>query len=388
MVCGSPDFVTEARRALAGANILATFSSARECMRSLPSLIEAGARRLVVGSGVSDVTPLNLAGSAARSYSGLDVVLVGEFDTRNIPRELNITAKTSLGALTTPHAAVRETPPSEQPARSDVTDPIRAAVPGKVIVVASARGGVGKTMVSSLSALLAARAGLRTAILDLDLQFGDIAFTFDRMPEKTLLQISEEMVGSDGDASRLGERISRNLSIFVPSGSPEHAELVAPHIGGMLDSLRQAFQLVVIDTGSFWTLLHAEVLEAADLCFMIIGPRAAAVRANSQARELCSKLGIPDAKLVHVMSRVADDGEASPMDAAANLRIPEVRAIPDGGSEVSALMGIGHPEGLLDSSNPAAASVDELLERVLPALGLAYSSSLKRPFGSRRKRRW
>lgn len=388
VVCGGSEFVAQVRAMFPDTSPLASFTSAQECAISLASLMESGARTLVIGPGMCDVTPLNLAGSAASSHSGLKVVLVGEFDTGKIPDQMGVTKVSSLAVFRTPPAMRREAASSALFEGPEATGRIPQSASGKVIVVASARGGVGKTTIAALCAMLAARSGIQTAVLDLDLQFGDIAFTFDRMPGKTLLQISEEVIVSNADVSRLGERVDENLSIFVPSGNPEHAELVAPRIGEMLGALRGAFQLVVIDTGSFWTLLHAEVLEAADVCLMVIGPRAASVRANSQARELCGKLGIPDAKLMHVMSRATDDGEASPMDAAANLRIPEVMAIPDGGREVSALMGIGHPEGLLDSSNPAAASVAEVLERVLPALGLAYSSSLKRPFGSRRKRRW
>ncbi len=387
VVCGGAEFVSGVGRHFPDASPLASFTSAQECARSLPTLMESGARTLVIGSGVLDVTPLNFAGSAAESHPSLEVVLVGDFDTRKIPDEFDIQTASSLDAYVTSSTGRRGIQLPPVAARPDEAGRAPVAL-GKVIVLASARGGVGKTTIACLSAMLAARAGIETAVLDLDLQFGDVAFTFDRMPERTLLQISEDLTEPKAEVNRLGERLEKNLSIFVPSGKPEHAELVAPRIGGVLHSLRRAFQLVVIDTGAFWTLLHAEVLEAADLCLMVLGPRAASVRANSQARELCSKLGIPDAKLMHVMSRVTDDGEASPMDAAANLRIPEVIAVPDGGSEVSALMGIGHPEGLLDSSNPAAASVAELLERILPALGMSYTSSLKRPFGSRRKRRW
>ena len=48
---------------------------------------------------------------------------------------------------------------------------------GKVVTVFSPKGGSGKTVVATNLAVAAARSGLRTVLVDLDLQFGDSALT-------------------------------------------------------------------------------------------------------------------------------------------------------------------------------------------------------------------
>ena len=67
---------------------------------------------------------------------------------------------------------------------------------GFLLTVVSGSGGAGKSTVATLAALLGARRGLRTALLDADLQFGDLAALMGDAPSVPVEEIVENGSGA------------------------------------------------------------------------------------------------------------------------------------------------------------------------------------------------
>ena len=69
---------------------------------------------------------------------------------------------------------------------------------GKVVTVFSPKGGSGKTVLATNLAVAAARSGIETLLVDLDLQFGDSALTLAVTPRATIA----DLAASSGDDRR------------------------------------------------------------------------------------------------------------------------------------------------------------------------------------------
>jgi len=175
------------------------------------------------------------------------------------------------------------------------------------------------------------------------------------------------------------------LDIFLAPPSPEKAELVAPRAGLILRDLRRRYDLVCVNTGAFWTLLHAEIMDASDVILMLLAPRASSVRATVLAKALCHRLGVPDAKVSYVMNRYTGRGAVSARDAAAALQANEVVPLADGGPEVSAYLDAGDPCGLMGSKGALVSGVYSLTDRTLDRLKLG---SVEATRSAVVKRRW
>jgi pilus assembly protein CpaE len=122
---------------------------------------------------------------------------------------------------------------------------------GRVVSVASPKGGVGKTTVSTNIAVGLAQAAPRSTVLvDLDIQFGDVASALNLNPEYTL----PDMV--HGPASRDTMALKTFLTLhetglYVIAGpeSPAAADAVTGEdITHLLQMLATEFRFVVIDT--------------------------------------------------------------------------------------------------------------------------------------------
>ena len=69
---------------------------------------------------------------------------------------------------------------------------------GFLLTVVSGSGGAGKSTVATLTALLGARRGLRTALLDADLQFGDLAALMGDAPSVPVEEVLRTGAVPDG----------------------------------------------------------------------------------------------------------------------------------------------------------------------------------------------
>ncbi|KAE8765553.1 AAA family ATPase [Georgenia thermotolerans] len=122
---------------------------------------------------------------------------------------------------------------------------------GRVISVVSPKGGVGKTTVSTNLAVGLARSAPQAVVLvDLDIQFGDVANALNLQPEYQLPQMVR------GDAARDTMVLKTYLTLhptglYVVCGpeSPIEADGIdGEMVGHLLDQLAAEFRFVVVDT--------------------------------------------------------------------------------------------------------------------------------------------
>ncbi|MEW9672595.1 AAA family ATPase [Ammoniphilus sp. 3BR4] len=121
---------------------------------------------------------------------------------------------------------------------------------GHVISVCGTKGGVGKTTLAVNMAVAFAKNNLKVIILDLDLQFGDVAILFDLHPKRTIYEL---VVEGDGEAKESVERYivqhRSGVDILPAPNRPELAEVVTgEHIQRILADLKRRYDVVLIDT--------------------------------------------------------------------------------------------------------------------------------------------
>ncbi|NNU27252.1 AAA family ATPase [Isoptericola sediminis] len=222
---------------------------------------------------------LALAGSFDRLFPGVGLVLVSAPDesvmiealragVRDVvPPHVTVDEMRDVLARVADTARVRRAPGSSgaQPSGTASWDPVLdASSPRRVISVLSPKGGVGKTTVATnLAVGLASAQPGSTVLVDLDLQFGDVATALGLEPESTLGDIVTH--GGHQDPIALKTRLAQHPSGLLVAGAPNDpasADVVTPeHVGELLDQLTDLFQHVVIDTAAG---LGAHTLAAAD----------------------------------------------------------------------------------------------------------------------------
>ena len=121
---------------------------------------------------------------------------------------------------------------------------------GKLLTVFSTKGGVGKSLVATNTAVALSDAGKKVCLIDLDVNSGDVAIMLQLSPSRTIndLVAFNGMIDEEAITSIL-TRHSDRLSIVaapVRLDSPDHATSV--DIGNMIDTLKSMFDYIVVDT--------------------------------------------------------------------------------------------------------------------------------------------
>ena len=212
---------------------------------------------VVLGPSIDQISALALTESLRVSRPTLGVVLVRRrIDTTVLSEALRsgvreVVEERDLAGV---HAAVRRSRQLTAALRSGPGHSGEAATAerrGRVVTVFSAKGGCGKTTLSTnLAAALADGGRREVCLVDLDLAFGDVAIALQLFPTHTI-----------ADAVPLGDTLDfTGLHALLTPHSPGLTCLVAPVdpgsassipaelVGRILNLLRDHFDYVIIDT--------------------------------------------------------------------------------------------------------------------------------------------
>jgi pilus assembly protein CpaE len=177
---------------------------------------------------------------------------------------------------------------------------------GKVLVVFSAKGGCGKTTLSvNLAHALARNTESRVALLDFDLQFGDVAVALQIEPKKTI----SDAISMQTNIDELGIKSlmvnqEKNLDILLAPTNPTDIEFITTElIDNLIESLRNSYDYIVVDTPPAFTDVILRVFDQADRCFLLTTLDMPAIKNLKLVISTLEALNINKTKLEFVLNR-------------------------------------------------------------------------------------
>jgi pilus assembly protein CpaE len=230
---------------------------------------------------------------------------------------------------------------------------------GRVVGFFSGRGGVGKSTVALMTAFAAQKRGSRVALVDLDLQFGDMSYLAGREAAGRIQRLSLAQVCDREGPPALSDEM---LALVLAPDLPEEGERFASAIPRMLEGLAAERDLIVLNTGSFWTDAHAQAIRCCDHLVFLMDQRATSIEACKQAVDLCVRLQVPQARFHYLLNGCGKHAALMPQDVSFALGGVEVCGLADGGSLVDELLALGCPLELLASGNAFVVSLESFLD--------------------------
>jgi pilus assembly protein CpaE len=215
--------------------------------RALTALDESGADLLIIGTADSSDGALDLIREARRRHEDCVIVAlhaqspngflqrafqVGADDLIELPQ--------SNGSLT---FALEKAIARRRRSTS-------SGLPAPLICVVGPKGGTGKTLTACNLAVGLALAGKRVALVDIDLQFGDVGLALGLEPRRTIY----DLAGADGplDPERVEQFLTRHssgVSVLQAPTRPDQAGAIGgPFLREVYSVLRTTHDFVVVDT--------------------------------------------------------------------------------------------------------------------------------------------
>jgi pilus assembly protein CpaE len=247
-------------------------------------------------------------------------------------------------------------------------DPATAATGNRVIVVASPKGGVGKTTVATNLALgLAASGPGSTVLVDLDLQFGDVASALALTPQYSLPDTVHGAASNDPLVLKTFlTRHPSGLSVVAGSDSPAAGDAVtAAEAGRLVETLSREFCYVVIDTAPGLTDHTLTVLEQATDLVLMSSMDVPGVRGLRKELDVLTELHLVPAGRHLVLNGVDSAGALSREDvedtigAPLDLVLPRHNAVPLSTNTGVPLLQAG-------GKDPVTRGLQTLLQQFLP----------------------
>ncbi|MGH8924427.1 MAG: AAA family ATPase [Acidimicrobiia bacterium] len=216
---------------------------------------------------------------------------------------------------------------------------------GQLIVVMSAKGGSGKTVVATNLALLLTRfEGKRVAMVDGDLQFGDVCLVLQLEPRFTLVNAAHEMHHLDAQLleSLLTEHPS-GLKVMAAPLEPAFADDISTEsLMTVVSLLKENYDYVVVDTASMLDELLLSLLERADVILQVVDMDLPSVKNAKLALETLRLLKFPTSKVKLVLNRSNAKARLDDKEIEGALKMSIAAAIPSDGA-VAASMNEGRP---------------------------------------------
>ncbi len=246
----------------------------------------------------------------------------------------------------------------------------------RVVAVFSPKGGVGKTTIAFNLAVALGQLGVRTALIDGSLQYGDLRALLKVPPEiPSILDLPTDRV-QQSDLHDVLWRDPAGIDILLAPPRVEMAEMVTTRdVEKTLSILRRLYQAIVIDTPTSLTDVTLCLLDAADTILEVVTYDSTTIHNTLAVAAAFASIGYGPDKVRYLVNRADSSGGLNRDDMARMLgRQPDFEVVSDG-----RLVMQSNNEGLpFVVSSPEAAISKDLVRAAAGLMGNRLATAGRR----------
>jgi pilus assembly protein CpaE len=265
---------------------------------------------------IGDEIPTGEALSIAQIFDGtvpdIELMLVAEVDADLALRAMRV----GIREIVSPNIAQDDLKVLLHRAGASVSNRMKPFIGGdgaaigesRIIVVASPKGGVGKSTIAvNLAVALAAEHPMQAVLVDLDVQFGDVATLLDLKPTHTIADAFGTSAALDTLILKTFLTVhSAGFYVLCGADSPTVGDQVSSsHVTRLLTQLSSQFAHVIVDTSAGLSEHTLAALEVANDVVLVSSMDVSSIRSLRREVDVLSELSLlPSSR--HVLLNFAD----------------------------------------------------------------------------------
>ncbi|MGE5095475.1 MAG: AAA family ATPase [Betaproteobacteria bacterium] len=262
---------------------------------------------------------------------------------------------------------------------------LERAPKGRVVSFIPCKGGSGATfLAANVAHMLATIAERRTALIDLDLEYGDASFFVAAEPAKSnVVEVAQQGERLDGQllvSSML--TVAPRFTILPAPSEPEAALAITPQqLERLIEVARETFEFVVLDLQRALDPLTVTALDKSDAIYLVMENMIPYVRNAKRMVGVLRGLGYADSKMRLVLNRYERRSVVTIAEIERTVGLKVSHLVPNSWEDVAQSTNLGVPLAQLNSRNAVVHALrnvlDELTQpgpkatlRVAPALAV------------------
>jgi len=265
---------------------------------------------------------------------------------------------------------------------------------GQLIAFFSPKGGVGTTALAvNCAALLPSGGsgevpGARVVLVDLDLQFGQVATHLNLTPKLDFARLADDddaRTDPEGLAGYLTPHSSGLMVLASPTSPDSAARISVEDVEQVIGTLRSVFDFVVVDCGTRLDPRTIWVLEQAQDNVFVVFPELGALRAMNDLIHFLGEAAILQGRTHFVVNHLSARELLKTRDVENLLRSRPTAEIPYADVDMGRSVNEGSPIVLSKPSSPVGLAIQRLTAALVGAELRATSKPTKerRPLFSR-----
>ncbi|WP_075980691.1 AAA family ATPase [Bacillus massilinigeriensis] len=258
---------------------------------------------------------------------------------------------------------------------------------GKVITFCSTKGGVGKSALTVNIAVAFLLKEFRVAVIDLDLQFGDITLLLNQKPNVTIYEWIKE--GYESGVFSIDDYVTKDkagIDILASPYLPEYAELVTgEHVYTLIQEMKKKYDIIIIDTPPSFVETTLVALENADEILLITSLDLPALKNGKLAVDTLNVLGLKE-RIKVVLNRDSEFGELTTEMVEEVLGMDIRYRIPSDYKLIIASINKGIPFVTMAPRVPVSKAVFQLADELLGESKIELERKRKKRFWKKKRK--
>lgn len=214
----------------------------------------------------------------------------------------------------------------------------------RIISFFSTKGGVGKTtLATNLGVQLASSGKWRVLLIDLNLQFGDVALFLNLVPKRTIADLAQSGSLNFSEIQSYLLTHSSGMQVLAAPTRPEYAELVSvEHIEQILAEVKPHFDFIICDNVSRFDDISLASLDKAEQIWLVVSMDLPSIKNTKLSMEVLDGLHYKE-KVKLIVNRANKEMGLDVKDVEQVLNFPVSFAIPSDGRALVGAVNNGIP---------------------------------------------
>ena len=238
----------------------------------------------------------------------------------------------------------------------------------RCLCLTGSSGGAGTTSIACNLALeIGHLTGRECALVDLDLQFGDVAMNFDCEPKYNIHDLA--VAGADLDRSMISSTLTTLPCKVALLSRPEMIEqqdlVTADTIHRVMDLLMSNYENTIIDVPRYVNACTTAALSHADHIFIVCQLLVPSIRNAKRYFDTLLRMGVPEERLQVIVNRGdGRSGRVAVKDIEETIKKPVFASIPNDFQFVARSIDFGRPIAALDRNSPVRSAIRKMARKI------------------------